>query len=127
MLIRNYLPKPPLSEFIQQFWLYEGYTQPHRKEHVMPDGAMALVINLKEAGDVVCGARSKFFVIGTEQQESVIGIWFKPGGAYPFFGLPAGELHNLQVSLSDLWGKRDDARLRERLLEAPLPENKFRI
>jgi AraC-like DNA-binding protein len=56
----------------------------------------------------------------------VIGIHFKPGGAFPFFKMPASELHNLHVSLEDLWGNAAGL-LRERVLEAPTPEAKFRV
>ena len=36
------------SEFVELLWLYEGYTQPHKKERLLPDGSMELVINLNE-------------------------------------------------------------------------------
>lgn len=54
----------------------------------------------------------------------MIGVHFQPGGAVPFLGLPAGELHNLCVSLDDLWGTSSGT-LREQLLEADTPEAKF--
>ena len=53
-----------------------------------------------------------------------MGAVFKPGGAFPFFKLPAGELQDTDVSLDTLWGV--DARLlREQLLEARTPDAKF--
>jgi AraC-like DNA-binding protein len=77
-------------------------------------------------GTLVCGPQSNCFVIDTAQQQSVIGIHFKPRGAFPFFRLPVGELHNQHISLADLWGM--EARLlRERLLEAPSPEMKIQV
>jgi len=144
MLFRTHIPRPPLNNFVDLFWLYDGYSPgPHSKERLMPDGSVELVINLKEdeariydredlarcerlPGAILAGPHSRFFVIDTAQQDSVIGIHFKPGGAFPFFRLPADELHNLHVSLEDLWGV--EARLlRERLLEAPTPEKKFQV
>jgi AraC-like DNA-binding protein len=109
----------------------------------MPDGSVEMVINLREnesriydpknvekcerlPGALICGPRSSFFVIDTAEQNSVMGIHFKPGGAFPFFNLPADELHNLHVSLEDLWGA-EASFLREQLLEAPTPEQKFRV
>ncbi len=65
-------------------------------------------------------------MIDTAQQASVIGIHFKPGGAFPFFKMPASELHNLHFSLEDLWG-HEAGLLRERLLEAPTPEKKIQV
>ena len=140
----THIPQPPLSRFVDLFWFYDGYSPgPHKKERLMPDGSVELVINLKEneariydrdnlarcerlPGAILAGPHSRFFVIDTAQQVSVMGIHFKPGGAFPFFKLPAIELHNLHVSLEDLWGV-EAGLLRERLLEAPTPQKKFQV
>jgi len=139
----RYIPAPPLSEFVELLWLYEGYQQPHSKERLLPDGSMELVINLNDdltrvydphdteklrtlRGSVVVGAHSEFFVIDTAEQHSVVGVHFKPGGAFPFLGLPASELRNALVSLEDLWGGLA-GELRERLLEAGRPQAKLRV
>src|SRR5215468_7050131 len=123
--------------------LYRTWTpgRPHAHERLLPDGSMELVFNLSEdeiriydsadgggatrlPGSVVIGARTEFFVIDTAAERSVIGVHFKPGGAPPFFRLPAGELRDERVPLETLWG-REATRLREQLLEAPTPEGKF--
>jgi AraC-like DNA-binding protein len=144
MQVLSHIPQPPLNRFVDLFWFYDGYFPgPHSKERLMPDGSVELVINLKEdeariydrekldryerlPGALLCGPHSSFFVIDTSQQASVIGVHFKPGGAFPFFKMPAGELHNLHVSLEDLWG-HEAGLLRERLLEVQTPENKLRV
>jgi AraC-like DNA-binding protein len=140
----THIPPPPLSNFVEILWFYDGYfAGSHNKERLMPDGSIELVINLKEdeariydrenldkcerlPGALVCGPHSSFFVIDTAQQDSVIGVHFKPGGAFPFFKMPAIELHNLHVSLEDLWGQQAGL-LRERLLEAQTPQKKFQV
>ena len=139
----HYVPRPPLSDFVGLFWFYEGYQQPHKKERLLPDGSMDLVINLLEdqtrlydqhnttevqtyRGSLVVGVQSEFFVIDTAEQASVIGVHFKPGGAFPFFGVPASELHNTHLSLDTLWGAQA-GELRERLLEAATPQAMFCI
>lgn len=144
MLSLSHIPGPPLNEFVELFWLYEGFPpRSHQKERLMPDGSVELVINLKEdetrvydretlslssrlSGTSVCGPHSRFFVIDTAEQDTVIGIHFKPGGVFPFLKLPAEELHNLHVSLGDLWGREAEL-LRERLLETASPEMKFQV
>jgi AraC-like DNA-binding protein len=143
VLVRHYIPRPPLSNFVDLLWLYEGYSQPHDKERLLPNGSMELVVNLKDdqarvydrrdtsrfqatRGALLVGVQSEFFVIDTAQQTSVIGAHFKPGGAFPFFNLPSGEFHNQHLSLDLLWGT-SAVELRDRLLEAPTPENKFQI
>ena len=45
---RTYIPRPPLADFVDLYWLYEGYNLPHAKERVLPDGSMQLVINLRD-------------------------------------------------------------------------------
>lgn len=140
----TYIPQPPLSSFVELFWFYDGYSPgPHKKERLMPDGSIELVINLNQdeariydrenlekcerfPGALVCGPHSSFFVIDTAQQASVIGVHFKPGGAFPFFKMPAIELHNLHVSLEDLWG-HEAGLLRQRLLEACTAQMKFQV
>ena len=142
-LYSTYIPQAPLADFVNLFWLYEGYTQPHAKERVLPDGSMELVINLRNdtipvydrqhhdqfqtfGGSLLCGAHSEFFVIDTASQASVIGVHFKPGGAFPFFKLPADKLHNTHVSLDTLWGAAA-SELRDQLLAATTPETRFHI
>jgi len=143
MSLLRYKPSPPLSYFVDVFWLHESYDVPHEYERLLPDGTVELVINLREdrirvydphhprhfhtiAGCVVSGPRSEFFVIDTEGEAMTIGVHFKPGGAFPFFKSPPVELTNQSVALDCLWGAASP-RLRERLLAAPTPEQKFRV
>ncbi|MEW6734367.1 MAG: helix-turn-helix domain-containing protein [Acidobacteriota bacterium] len=143
MLYHTYIPKPPLSDFVELFWLYEGYQPSHKLERILPTGTMELVINLREdqlkiydqedhhqfqslRSSLISGVHSEFFVIDTASQASVIGIHFKPGGSFPFLGLPANELHNVTISLDTIWGKKADE-LREQLLTATTPKLKFSL
>jgi AraC-like DNA-binding protein len=143
MFMRHYIPAPPLNDFVGLFWLYEGYRQAHALERCLPTGTTELVINLRDdrvriydrqdvrgfqtlPGVLVCGPHSEFFVIDTEEQFAVMGVHFKPGGAFPFFKLPAGEVRNQHVALADLWGAHA-GELRERLLAAPTPAAKFHV
>jgi AraC-like DNA-binding protein len=139
----TYVPRPPLSQFIHLLWLYEGYTQPHVKERVLPSGQMQIVVNLLEDksciydrddtdrcqtfnGSLCSGAYSEYIVISTAAQASLMGVSFKPGGAYPFLRMPAGELRDTTVSLGTLWGATA-ADLRSQLLEAPTHQDRFQV
>jgi AraC-like DNA-binding protein len=143
MLAHTYVPPPPLSEFIALFWLYEGHALPHTKERALPTGTTELVINLRAdritvyerddharsrrfPGAIVCGPHAEYFVIDRDDQEAILGVHFKPGGARPFFGHPASDFRNAHVALDALWGARV-GELRERLLCAPAPSDKFRV
>lgn len=143
MVYRAYIPHPPLSGFVHKLWSDEGYDPPHAKERALPTGTIELIINLLDdemrvydrqnhaepqrfRGALICGAHSGYFVIDTAQQSAVMGVHFRPGGAFPFLGVPARELRDAHVSLDALWGP-DAVWLRERLLEAATPEARFRI
>jgi AraC-like DNA-binding protein len=77
-------------------------------------------------GGVLIGPHSDFFVIDTDEQQRVAGVHFRPGGAYPFLPLPAGELHGLHVSLGDVWGSLA-GELREHLIAAPSMASRFDV
>lgn len=136
-------PGPPLDRFVEVLWVCEGAPPAHRKERVLPMGTVELIINLHEDktriydpadftlsqgfnGCAIAGPRTEYCVIDTEEQISVAGAHFKPGGAYPFFAPPIDELHGLHVSLDTLWGNFA-AELRERLLAVSTPEERFQI
>src|SRR5262245_9986509 len=135
-----YIPQPPLSELVECFWLYEGDLSLPGKERLLPTGTVELVIDLTHdqariydrddpdqyqtfSPSLICGAHSQPFIIDAPKQEQIIGVHFKPGGAFPFFKLPAGELQDTHVSLETLWGV-GASDLRDQLLEAETPELK---
>jgi len=101
-----YAPRAPLAAFVDFFWMYDGYAAAHQRELVMPVPTLDVVFTLdakSRARSGVSGARSKAFVLDTSLPFSAIGIHFRPGGGFPFFEVPAGELHNQTVSLDTLW------------------------
>src|SRR5215813_11264836 len=126
----TYIPQSPLSEFVDSFWYHEGFDLPHPRECHLPIGTVELVFNLcpdRNFNGAVCrGPSSEPAILKTAQQSSLIGVHFKPGGAFPFFNLPLSELHNLRVSLADLWGSNADD-IRQQLLTARTTEAKFRL
>jgi hypothetical protein len=48
MLFRTYEPSPPLSDFIEHFWLVDGYSCLHVRERIFPTGTFELVFNLRD-------------------------------------------------------------------------------
>lgn len=142
MNFASYQPGPPLDAFVRQFWFYEGLDLLHSRERVLPDGTFQLMVNLgaeprtlfgrEDDGRSrdfrrawVSGAHRQFIVIDARPGSTMIGAHFKPGGAAPFLGLPAGELCD-QVQELDSVFSCDLGGLRDSLLEAPTPAEKFR-
>jgi AraC-like DNA-binding protein len=121
-----------LSEFVADFWQYEGYVGPRARELILPSGTLELVFNLRDdelgiydsrcldrfrrfSGAVVSGPYAGCFASDAAEEVAVIGVHFKPGGAFPFLGVPASQLADAHVDLSELWGPGAGA-LRQRLL-----------
>jgi AraC-like DNA-binding protein len=143
MLFRTYKAAPPLSDFVDVIWYYEGDEAPHSRERILPDGRMQLLIDLREdrpraydgeqphrceslSGIALSGVYSEHFVIDTACQAQIMGVSFKRGGAFPFFTPSASELVNVHVPLDALWrGVADE--LRERLLGEPSILSRFRL
>ena len=138
-----YKPKPPLSKFVDIFWLYEGYNAEGRTGPILPTGRLELAINLRQdemrfhdfdvsktstrfSAAVVSGAHGQRFVPAAREELCVIGVHFKPGGAFPFLGLPASDLADTHVDLDILWGALA-GRLRERLCEARTSAERFHL
>jgi AraC-like DNA-binding protein len=136
-----YKPNPPLSKFVDRFWLYEGYVPEHKTERILPTGTLELAINLRQnelrfydaerpedcsrlSGAIVSGASGRGFTPDTPEETFLIGVHFKPGGAFPFLGLPAGKLADTHVDLETLWGP-SAGRLRECLCEARTSTERF--
>jgi AraC-like DNA-binding protein len=141
MIVAHYMPRAPLADFISLIWYWDGYLQPHRRERLLPDGSMTIVFNLAGErirmyqadaahrgipGQVICGARTTFMVTDTANMVTTLGIQFKPGGAFPFLPIPAGELDDQCLSLEDVFGPGVRV-LRDQLLESPTSQEKFAV
>lgn len=143
MRFEKYTPAFPLCDFVDSFWLYDDYRAKHSIERILPTGTIELVVNLRKdtlriydadrpdnhrvfSGALVSGAYGAGFITDTEQETSIMGVHFKAGGAFPFLGLPAGELADTHVDLETLWGPAACA-LRDRLCNAATPTERFRL
>jgi AraC-like DNA-binding protein len=133
-------PTPPLANFVERLWLLSD-APAHSKERIAPSGTIDLQINLHQnelriydpakpercrrfSGAVVCGTHIGPYVIDPRELVCVIGVHFRPGGAFPFLGTPASELADAHVDLEALWGT-SAMELRERLCVAKTPAERF--
>jgi len=142
-IFKFYKPKPPLSNFVDSLWLHEGRVAAHQTVRILPTGTLELAINLTQnelrfydperpenrsrlSGSVVSGAHGRGFAPESAEEAFIIGVHFKPGGAFPFLGLPAGDLADTHVDLETLWGP-SAGRLREHLCEATTSAERFQL
>jgi AraC-like DNA-binding protein len=143
MLYVTHKPAAPLREFVDNLWFLQD-APGHRKERILPSGTIELVVNLEQdeiriyepgaptargrfSSAVVSGAYSSSFVVDTLEHATIMGVHFRPGGAFPFLGLPARELADAHVDLEALWGHCSAAELRERLCSASSVKERFAI
>src|SRR3954471_24964068 len=99
MRYRTYRPGPLLADFVAHIWALHD-APGHSRERIVPSGTLELVANLHEdaariydpalgvwrrhSGAVVSGAYRRYFLIDTRVHASIVGVNFKPGGAWPF-------------------------------------------
>jgi AraC-like DNA-binding protein len=138
----TFVPPPPYDGFIENLWYWEGYDPGHAKDTIMASGRLGIMVNLNEdaltwydgerygrrnriPGIAVCGTHSTHFAIDAFQASNM-GVQFKPGGAFAFFGGSARDFANAHISLADIWGT-DAHRLHQRLVHAPTPQAKMTI
>lgn len=141
MQLVSHPPSPALAPFVASIWRFRGRLG-HAYERVLPTGTMQLLVNLHQdemrlyrgegtalvqrlRGAIVCGARTNYVEIDTDEQRDIVGIDFRPGGAFPFFAAPSDATTDTYVELDALWG-RTGALLRERLLAAADTETLLR-
>lgn len=129
MLYLERIPGGPLASFIRMLWCAKAPDVAHRRERVLPNGCVQVILNLArdyvldcpEDGKgcrlpaaLVVGARSVYEIVDTSDMADVIGVVFQPGG-FPAFASDAADLFsNRSVALESIWG-RDAENLRDHL------------
>ena len=141
MIHKLHFPQPPLSQFVENIWLVEGFTADYTREKILPDGAIELIIDLDtEPKSIfenetsarsrtvqrawISGERTRYIIIGAQSNQSMVGIRFRPGGAYPFFNFPISELSESVTELNLIWGSLVED-IRDQLLEKKTPEERL--
>jgi AraC-like DNA-binding protein len=143
MIALRHRPHPLLSEFVEDFWLYDGYVSAHAGERILPSGTFELALNLREnelriydpvragrirrySGAVISGPYAGYFGSDAAEEVSIMGVHFKPGGAFPFLGFSAGELADAHLDLAEIW-KGDAEDLRAQLTAVPVGKDRLRL
>jgi AraC-like DNA-binding protein len=141
MTFLSYTPAHPLNVYINSFYSPDE-SLPLPREKILPLPGLDLKINFGGGFQVYDADQSEPFTTLTEswalglwtkshivdwpKDLQYVGVSFKPGGAYPFLGLPLSELQNQIVPLDAIWGTLA-AELRERLYAAPTIQARFAL
>lgn len=136
-------PAAPLDRLVERIWDCDMPVAQHRLERILPRPGASLIINLDEdqtrlyaddaqracsrfSGSVCSGPYSHSFLIDTAEQQRVMGVEFRPGGALPFLREPMQRLGDRDVDLQDIAGSASLG-LRQRLLETPAPARRMAL
>lgn len=134
LISHYYQPVGAISRFVELFWYWQKPDPLRGIECVLPTGTVELVIDLdscRVTDSVVSGVKSKPVIItrGNNYQKTcrLLGIHFKPGGAFPFLPFPLHDLHNIDITLADLWGKQEAGNLLSMIHETDTIPAKFTV
>ena len=128
-----YHPPSPLNRFVECLWYVDGQVL-YQRERILPTATIELIINFGSPHKVVdsndaerfqlnhtswvCGFQTNYIINEPIAETQMLGIRFKPGGAFPFLHLPIHELSNTIIDLDLVIGNLADD-IRERALNAP--------
>jgi AraC-like DNA-binding protein len=113
------------------------------RSRALPRGAVTLIVDvgprqqldfyaadgctrLNVPSAFITGSHTDSYVSEMPAGEPAMAVHFRPGGAYPFLGIPLSELQNAYVGLDDIWG-RAGIELHERLIDASTTADRFGI
>jgi AraC-like DNA-binding protein len=120
MYYHEFQPHPDLKDYVNCYWIMEaaGKSGSEVTRQFTSDGGMELSFNLGDPledlsderqpvpfdGNCVIGALTRSLRVRPTGGVKCFGVRFHPGGAYPFFPMPAIELANHTFDLEDIWG-----------------------
>lgn len=121
-------PSPSLRPYVRSYWVFRRDTPllTPQAEYMHPRGGFGLAFNFGDglaldsqpipAPIFLDGATTISRQMGFVGRVELMGVSFRVGGAYPFFGMPLAELTNETAAL-DALNHADLLRLYERLAE----------
>jgi AraC-like DNA-binding protein len=139
MIYLQLTPGPQLRSWVQSLWYCRAPCVSHRRERVLPNGCMQIIVNLSgkfltDCGEdgtatfrlpraIVVGARTRYGVFDTSDMEELAGIVIQPGGFAGLFGERADLFFERSIGLDEVM---DCASLMDRLRDHPQPIEKLR-
>lgn len=141
MIKYKYSPKEPLQQYVKSLLCCCDYSPSSQKERVLPNGTSQLIINLGnptfrhfEGTDhneereydstIIAGIHTSNLFLDSFSRLSTMHVVLRPGAHNALFGIPAPAFKDQMVALDTIAGS-GISELRDRLIEATSPEEKF--
>lgn len=141
MIFQTRPPSRPIADFVERLWLHQGPVPQRALDWVLPCGREEILINLSDGelrcyhdsgrlngrtpGPIFSGLHRGSYLIDTRQQSAIMGVHFKPGGAWSLLGLPACELTDARVAMGDLVS--ETRQLMDQLMATACPDARLKI
>ncbi|MCM3872212.1 MAG: helix-turn-helix domain-containing protein [Pyrinomonadaceae bacterium] len=134
MQYTEHRPSPLLAQHLECFWfLSDTNSSPATgaSERVLPDGCVEWIFHLgspfqrstitgewvRQPRSFVVGELTRFLLLQPTGDVAVMGVRFRPGGAYRFLPFPLSDFTDSTVRTGDIWGHAGTY-LEEAVLEA---------
>lgn len=112
-------PSPMLQPWVRSLWYCRAPGLPHRRERVLPNGCLQIILSLTRAAltecgpdgtanapiprAIVVGARGRYEVIDTADLDELVGIAFRGGGFARVFRERADLFFEQSIHLDEVW------------------------
>lgn len=141
MLYLERRPAAPLDRHVRMLWLTRAPGIERRRERILPNGCVQLILNLERdflcecpegsadvpmAPALVVGGRSVYEMVSSMDMADLMGVVFAPDGFAPFAGDAVDRFSNRSIDLEDAWGAGTRL-LRDRLRATPNVEARFAL
>jgi AraC-like DNA-binding protein len=137
-----YRPSRPLADYVEFIGDWRG-SEGDYWSRALPRGAVTAIFDVGQrqhldfyAADgtttvsvppaFITGSHKASYVSKIPADEPVMAVHFRPGGAFPFLGIPLGDIEDAVVGVDQVWGSEGRA-LHERLIEAVSAQARVRI
>lgn len=133
-------PAAPLARFVRHLWISHADPREPVDGVQFPEGGAAVLFSLGapqglvdgagggvtwHQGSWISGERQRPFRLTAPHGAHLVGIHFRPGGAYAFLRAPLSEVTGRVLDLRHFWPRAEE--LRERLAGAPGDAERFRL
>jgi AraC-like DNA-binding protein len=143
MILRTYIPRFPLDQFIQALIYFEGIQHAHTVDRLLPNGETEILIDFHDTPQYIydnntlkeiqacnhvwaAGVRTEPITIPAGSMASMMVVSFKKGMSYPFYPFPVSEVADHVLDSDLIWGD-EFALVREQMLETDGIDRRFAL
>ena len=143
MILRTYIPRFPLDQFIQALIYFEGIQHAHTVDRLLPNGETEILIDFHDTPQYIydnntlkeiqacnhvwaAGVRTEPITIPAGSMASMMVVSFKKGMSYPFYPFPVSEVADHVLDSDLIWGD-EFALVREQMLETADIDGRFAL